>query len=217
MKAFTIALACLVVLLGTAAGGRADLAPFGGGRRPPPPPPPPAAPVVILVDDKAQEPRLEVPRKLLANLRASAEDGADDGTRRAEARPAWHTILAGIALSCSLALGGLWLVRARYRPGAKAALLLLTTVVLLGVGAGCLWADIPSPFGRPRPRPPAPAEPEKLPEGVVLSEKVPIQVVERGEAVRLIVPREQLARVLEKSAPAKDAQPGRPEDPASKK
>lgn len=216
MRTFAISLAGLLVLLGAAAGARADLAPFGGGRRPPPPPPPPAAAVVILVDDKAPEPRLEIPRKLLANLRVSA-DGAEDGTRRAEARPAWHTILAGVALSCSLALGGLWLVRARHRPGAKALLLLSATACLLAVGAGCLWADIPSPFGRPRPRPPAPAEPEKLPAGVVLAEKVPISVVERGEAIRLIVPREQLAGVLEKSAPAKESAPAQPEEPASKK
>jgi hypothetical protein len=172
--------------------------------------------VVILVDDKAQEPHLEIPRKLLANLRVSA-DGADDGTRRAEARPRWHTILAGVALSCGLALGGLWLVRARYRPGAKAALLLAATLGLFAVGVDCLWANIAPPFGQPGSRPPAPAAPERLPAGVVLSEKVPIQVVERGEAIRLVVPREQLAKVPEKSALEKDGQPGQPEQPPSKK
>src|SRR5215470_12630267 len=105
MKPRVAPLLAVLAVVGTAAAGLANQAP----PFPPPQPPPATAAVVIVVDDKAREPTLELPRKLLSRLRASA-DGADDGTRRAEAAPVWRTVVGGLALSSALALGGLWLV-----------------------------------------------------------------------------------------------------------
>jgi len=75
----------------------------------------PTIPVVVVVDDKATETRLVIPRKVLAAaLRADAGEPGD--TQRAEGLPALHLIVAGVALTVALALGGLWLVRLRSRP-----------------------------------------------------------------------------------------------------
>jgi len=46
--------------------------------------------------------------------------------------------------------------------------------------------------------------------GITLNDKVTIEVVDKGDAITLITPREQLANVLDKSAPKKDAEPKKP-------
>jgi hypothetical protein len=201
MKPRVPLLLAVLAVVGAAAAVLANQAPPPALLRPQPPPP--TVPVGIVLDDKAREPTLELPRKLVSSLRAAA-DGADDGTRRAEAAPVWRTVVGGLALSSALALGGLWLVRSRGRGGPKALALLVAAVGILAVGSSLLWADIP-PFPRGRPAGGPPPRPIVVP-GIPLSEKVTVQVVD-GDAIRLIVSREQLAKVLEQSAPAKDKAP----------
>jgi hypothetical protein len=211
-------LLAVLILLAAAAVGSANVAPPAPPNPPAPAPIAPVAPVVILLDDTIKEPTLEVPRKLLMTLRASAADGADDGSRRGEASPAWHTILGGVALSSALALGGLWRVRSRARPGVKTVALLLAALGLLAAGTSVLWADIP-PFGRgrPVPIPPPPVNVIPGPPGVTLSEKVTIKVVDTGDAIRLIVPRAALARVVESASPTSPSPGKAPADSAPKK
>jgi hypothetical protein len=180
-------LAALLLLGGAAA--RADLI------RPPKPdknPPKPVVPVVILTDDKVTETHVEIPKSLLASLRADA--GEPDGDSRRAGLAPLQMIVAGLALTVAISLGGLWLVRYRNRPGGRTLVALLVVVTVLGA-AGLVWANVAPP-----PPPPKPA----LPDGILLSEKVTVDVVEKGDAVRLIVPRGDLAKVLEKAAPKKD-------------
>ncbi len=193
MRSWFWTTATLLGLALTAGHALADLIPPGGKPRPGTPP---TAPVVVVVDDKAQETRLVIPRKVLAAaLRADA--GEPDDTQRAEGPPALHLIVAGSALALALGLGGLWLVRLRTRPAARNLVLLLAALALVAGAGGVLWADIPAP--KPKPKPPT-----EVPAGITLSEKVTIEIVDKGDAITLITPREQLANVLDKSAPKKD-------------
>jgi hypothetical protein len=147
---------------------------------------------VILTDDKVTETRLEVPKNLLASLRADA--GVPNGDSRWAGLSSLQLVVAGLALTAALTLGGLWLVRSRNRPAGRTLIVLLAVVTLLGA-AGIVWANVAPP-----PPPPKPV----LPDGLLLSEKVTVDVVEKGDAVRLIVPRADLAKLLEKAAPKKD-------------
>jgi hypothetical protein len=227
------ALAALLVLGLSAASASANGIPFPPpGRQPVPPPPPrPAAvaPLVVVTDDSVKEPRLEIPRKLLRSLRVDLGEEKEPDTRRVEAPlPRLHTILAGAALSLALVTGGLWLTRSRNRLAGRGLMLLLVAGGLLVLGSGVLWADIgvrPNPFG-PRPNPgPNPFQPPNmkppvvaLPPGAIsLVDKIGIFVVDKGDAIVLVVNRDDLARVVEKSAPdnkdPKVVPPGFPQRP----
>jgi hypothetical protein len=165
---------------------------------------PAAAPFVIVVDDGAQQPRLEIPRKVLSSLRA-AGDTQDGDTRRAGILPQLHTIIAGVALSLAVTLGGLWLVRSRRRGTGPHPALLITALALATVG-GVLWANVP-----------APPPPRDVPAGISVTDKMTVQVANEGDAIRLIVSSKQLAGAMDKVRANRDkqAQPG--EQPADKK
>jgi hypothetical protein len=182
------ALAAGFVLVCAVVAVRADLRP--GGRRPEPPKPV-AAPLVILIDDKVKEPRLEIPRNLLIGGRAALDDEGD--TRRAET-PRLHMLIAGVALSLSLAAAGFWLVRSGNRFSRGGVAVLLVAGALLTVGGVTLWAN-----GLPPPQP-APPRPPVMPLGVVLGDNVVIDLLPRGDAIRLIVSKKQLQDVLDKPA-----------------
>src|SRR5256885_1582056 len=95
-------LAGLLLLGGAASVSRANVPP-PFPPRPPAPPKPAAVPFVVLVDDKVKEPHLEIPRALLAGMaRAAADEEREPETRRAEAFPRLHGLLAGVALSLAL-------------------------------------------------------------------------------------------------------------------
>jgi hypothetical protein len=165
--------------------------------KPPPPPALPAvtqAPVNIFIDDKAKEPVLLVPRKVLASLRADAGE-ADPNTQRA-ALPSMHLIVAGTALAAALAFGGLWFLRGRHKPGATVLLVLIAVAGVVCVGS-MVWANVPPPV----PKPPVLSVPVL---GVPLADKVKIQVVDDSDTIVLVVTKDQLTKVLEKSAPPKD-------------
>ena len=97
MRTAVWALAGLLVLSGLSpavlANGVPPVRPNPGLK---PAPAQPTVPFVVLVDDKVKEPHLEIPRTLVAAMRASADEAETD-TRRAEA-PRVHLILAGTAL-----------------------------------------------------------------------------------------------------------------------
>jgi hypothetical protein len=218
-------LAGLLVLGLAAAPVTANGIPFPPPGKQPTPPPPPRpqafAPLVVVTDDNVKEARLEIPRKLLRNLRVDLGEEQEPDTRRALAPlPRLHTLLAGVALSLALVTGGLWLTRSRNRLAGRGLMLLLVAGGLLIVGSGVLWADIgvrPNPFG-PRPgfnpfQPPNMKQPPAVfvppPGALNLVDKVGIVVVDKGDAITLVVNRDDLVRVVEKSAPDKD-KPGQP-------
>jgi hypothetical protein len=148
-------------------------------------------PFVVLVDDKAKEPHLEIPRTLLLGGRAAVE--GEDDTQRAEA-PRLHMLVAGVALSLSLAAAGFWLVRSGTRFSRRGVAVLLVAGALLTVGGVTLWANgLPPPPKTPRP--------PVMPQGVVLGDNVVVDLLPRGDAIRLIVSSKQLQDVLDKSAP----------------
>jgi hypothetical protein len=212
-----------LLLLGLSASHAAANGLIPPGRQPPAPPkpPPPAAvvPVVVITDDNVKEARLEIPRKLLRSLRADLGEEQEPDTRRVEAPlPRLHTLLAGAALSLAVVTGGLWLTRSRNRLAGRGLMVLLVAGGLLVLGSGALWANLaPNPFG-PRPNPgPAPnpfqnpgVKPPALvlpPGGITLADKVGVFVVEKGDAVTLIVNRDDLVRIVEKTAPADNKDP----------
>ncbi|HZY84544.1 MAG TPA: hypothetical protein VFE78_06920 [Gemmataceae bacterium] len=145
------------------------------------------ATLTVEVDDRVKEPRLQIPANLLpAAAPATAPRKAD----------AWHlpTVVAGVALTLSLASGGLWLLRRGTTRRAAAGALLLA---LFALGGTALFADIPGPGQRARPRPPAPAGPLPtllLPADVRLSPNIVVEVVEKGDGVKLIVNKAMLGK-----------------------
>jgi hypothetical protein len=156
---------------------------------PPRPDPKPAAekaaPLTIEIDDKAKEPKLVIPRKLLGAW------GAPGKQERSELNLSpLHTAVVGIALTGALVFGGLWLVRSRGRFGGRGLALLVGSLVLLGAGAAAVWAE-PVPIPQPKPAP------------AISFDKTSIEIVEQGDAVKLIVNREHLAKMSETATPKK--------------
>jgi hypothetical protein len=156
------------------------------------PPPRPAAPglragpqdvkLVVEIDDKAKQPRLLVPRNLLVN-----PGGAVPGARPGRAGASLPTAAAGLALALGLMSGGVWLAR---RGGRRALAAAAGALVLLGLG-GVLWADIPA-GPRPRPKPVRAPEVVGLPAGVQLSGKLTLEIVPRGDSLKLVVSKSML-------------------------
>ncbi len=160
--------------------------------RPPVPAPPlppepkvPTYPLVIEVSPNVAEAKLVIPRKMLGDLRGELPaDQANPITVAGRSR--LHTVIAGAALALGLAFSGLWLVR-RGRGSGKTFGIALGAVCLLGVGAA-VWADLAPP--RPRPGPvQAPMRSPRM-------NNVLIEVVEKGDAVKLIVSPDKLSQTM---------------------
>ena len=140
---------------------------------------------IVEIDDNVKEPRLEVPQGLLA-----AEN------RRGDAAPRVPIFVVGVALTASFVSGGLWLSR---RGRNRAAL-----VVALGMFAlsgGMLLANA----GIPRPRPPVELA---LPAGLQLPAKLTLQVTEKGDAVKLIVPSGMVLKTEKQPTPKPEPKSG---------
>src|SRR4051794_40876934 len=95
--------------------------------------------IVIAVDENAKAARLIVPKRFLVGQPGRSGFGS------------LSPIMIGTALTMSLVLGGLWLVRHRSRP-AGLTLPVVLALCVLAAGGAALWADVSLPFG-PGPAP----------------------------------------------------------------
>src|SRR5262249_46339950 len=99
-----------------------------------------SAPVVIEFDDAARQTRMLVPRKLLAELRASADTPDNHGVASWLSGP---TMVAGVALAFSLAFSGLWLVRSHGTSRLRYFVVVVPAVIVAGMASTLLWAEPP--------------------------------------------------------------------------
>jgi hypothetical protein len=142
--------------------------------------------LVVEVDEKFKIARLIVPASLL--MAKQPQVGARVGML--------NHIIPGIALSCALVTGGLWLVR---KGKGRNLATFLVTVCMFTAGVSLVWADIPGPHGEPA-QPidhsgmmPIPANPQvpltqiTLPTGIEFTGKLVLEVVPDGDKVTLIV------------------------------
>src|SRR4051794_4096963 len=90
--------AAVLLLLLPAGMVRADLILPGSGPRPAPRPAV-EVPFEVVIDGNIKQPRLEIPRRLAASMRVSLDGEDEQDTRRTEARPQLHLIVAGTALT----------------------------------------------------------------------------------------------------------------------
>jgi hypothetical protein len=155
---------------------------------------------VVTVEDDAEMARLLIPRKLVKAWQHASLSPARD-TAVASAR-SWSlpTLVAGLALTLSLTLGGLRLAgwRPRWSGAGKVAALLVLAVASVGMVVALVRADVP-PGPSPR-RPLLPERPDLPREAVVepllLKSKVTVEVLPEGEVIQLIVPRSLLAPLV---------------------
>jgi len=168
---------CVAVLL-TSSLLRADIAP-GPRPRPAPPVADKSVPFTIEAVDGNGPTRLIVPRKFAAGARA-ALDIQNDAV--AEAPSKTPTVLAGFFLTLSMVCGGLWVVRSRNVLGTHTVVGILVGVAFLAIGSAVLFANA-APF-----QPVAPVR--------AVNDRIIIEVVENGDAVKMIVPKARLARVM---------------------
>ena len=186
-------LTCLAVLALTYTPARADLAL--------PPPGPVEVKFKVEVDEKAKGPVLQLPRGVTGvrvrpggpkgppptskEGKPVGEDGEEpvvlefDGAVAAEPeRNPNHLMIAGVAVTLALGLGGVWLVRRPGRSGTRGLALLLAAGGTLAISS-VAWAN------QAAPKPPVPAA---LP--VAFEGKIKVEIVPAGDTVRLIVDKE---------------------------
>jgi hypothetical protein len=138
------------------------------------PSPKPQGKLVVMVDNNARAPRLIVPKNLI---------GGDGRRGDAGILP---TIMAGLALALAFAGSGIWMVRQR-KGGHGAVLALVACLAVLSLGTA-LVAD-----GGVRP-PPTP---------VVTIEGTTVYVVEKGDAIQLVISPADLAKMSANNKPNK--------------
>jgi len=187
-------------------------------QRRPDPQPGSVGKVEIRVDEKADQARLLIPRRFVFERRADAGNGFDDKSLGAARPSPLHLAVAGLALSLALTFGGLWLVRSRVHLRARNVALLLTTCTLLALG-GVLLANGPPPGSRVGGTGnntgnntggfgglgggqggAIPPQVVALPPGILASDKVVVEVIEKGDAVVLVISPAMKAKLAEKPA-----------------
>jgi hypothetical protein len=198
-----LALAALVLFLSPAAPARANAPP------PWPRPDPHALPQlrpetpqkirVILepVRGEDEQTHLRLPGRLLQDLHVDAAP-AEQTSRFAWAMPSRaSTIVAGLALTASFTLAGLWLARGKSRRAVGGLAVGLAGVIVLGV-SGCPWDTPPSPEIVVVPSPPLGLRPDGSLAGETL-----LETDEKDDAVHLAIRREDLEAFVEKAAKGK--------------
>ena len=142
-----------------------------------------AVSIRLEVGDDGKEATLYLPRLLLGKAKRTDADGKQP---HAAVWPSTLAVWLGLALT--LAIAGRGFLPLRRRPGGKALLLILTLAAILIAGRGSLWADVaPWPFQQRRPSPPL------LDPLVLAGGKIRVEVTDEGDAIRLVVPKSQLA------------------------
>ncbi len=140
--------------------------------------------VVIESEDSAREAQLWLPPSMLASI---DRGGATAGTT-ASGLPPVQTIVAGLALSLSLVLGGLWLVRTRHKIGTRAATSAAVVLATLAGTAAFALANL----GPPRNY--KPVDPGTLrlaaPNGEPLAGTARYYYGEEG-VIRIVLPKEK--------------------------
>lgn len=145
----------------------------------------PTAALTIKIDEGVREPRLEIPRKLLATW------AADKDTQGALQPSRTYTMLSGVALALAFACGGLWLARQGDRMTGRGLALLLGAITFLSIGGSAAWAD-------------RAVKPKESRSNNILFDKTVVEIVEKGEAITLTANREHLAKIA--SLAKKEAQ-----------
>jgi hypothetical protein len=187
----------------------------GPGPFPGPIPAPAAqkAKLIVEVDNTIRVAKLQIPSKFLlpgGGAPAPAQPGRP-GLQGADAGPRQlPTAVAGAALALTFTSGGFWLVRRRT---GRAAVPFLVALLLLGIGGTVLWANGVFPGPRPNPNfpppnfppnfpppgvripPAAPALPQLiLPAHIKLDGNLMVEVVNGGDAIKLIVNKAMVIR-----------------------
>jgi hypothetical protein len=119
-----------------------------------------ALPLTVRADPLTRTTTLSLPAATVRAMRAELPPEGGDGAGRPGVLPA-HTIVAGVALSVALVLGGLWLVRGARRRALAGFVCLLAAVAVVGVS--CL----PRHDDPPTPTPPELAPPTLKPDGTL--------------------------------------------------
>jgi hypothetical protein len=178
--------AIALFLLGTVSVVWADIP--GPGPRPRPPVPAPvvadkSVPLVYEMTDGNGPAKLIIPKKFAGQMKAAIDLHSSDAV--AENAPSrTPAILAGVFLTLSMAFSGLWVVRSRGLVNGRTVAMILAGVALLGLGGALLWANAPPP-------PNLKAAPP-----VVNGDRVIIEIVEQGEAVKMILPKNRMAGLV---------------------
>jgi hypothetical protein len=177
--------------------------------------------LVVEIDNRVRIPRLQIPKSLLKDAgageqgaQAPAPEQPQQEAAVAEGPRRLPTVMAGTALALGFMSGGLWLLR---RPRRRLTVTLLLVAGLLAVGGTALWANAAPPL-RQRPPQPVPVQPLPavrpqlvLPAGILLPGNIDVEVVEKGDAIRLIVNRNMVLRaagVRPAGVPARAIPPG---------
>jgi hypothetical protein len=143
-------------------------------------PPVNAVPIRLEASDEAKEATLYIPKALLSKAKRTGADGA-----KAHAWTAPSALVAGVGLAVALGASCLGLLRLRNRPGGLGLLSILALVVFRIVCLCTLQPNAPVPreiYTRLR------APSADLPAG-----NVTVSIGDDGDAVRLVVPKSQLA------------------------
>jgi hypothetical protein len=155
-----------------------------------------AVPIRLETGGDAGQTTLFIPKALLERAKPTDPDG-----KKAQAVVAPSAMLALVGLTCTLSIAGLGFVVRRIGRGGAALLMILALAVILVAGRCSVRADA-APWPHYTPRPPLTPPQLKLPAG-----NVTVKVVDDGDAVRLVVPKAQLAdwaarlKAPEKTAP----------------
>jgi hypothetical protein len=193
-----VLLAAIGLGLGLTGKARADIAP-------PLPVAKDSVTVKIEVDEKAKGPKLVLPNGVFTQPRirpkfnqpnqpnAQLENGQDDGNAVAQddsapEKPKNHLLIAGLALTLSLAFGGLWIIRKGGKGSLSGLTLLIAAGATLTVGA-IVWANAPPP--------PFKKEPAKTPASLptAFEGKAKVEFVYGAEPVRLILDKESYEKL----------------------
>lgn len=194
--------AIVLALFGVVSVVQADIP--GPGPRPKPPVPAPpvvadkSVPLVYEMADGNGPAKLIIPKKFAGQMKAAIDLHSTDAV--AENSPSrMPGILAGLFLTLSLAFSGLWLVRSRGLVSGRTVAMILVGVAMLAMGSALVWANgaAPGVFARPAVQP-------------ANGDRIIIEIVEQGDAVKMILPKNRMAGLVIPAPPVPQPPGARP-------